>query len=239
MVVIGVAFVAMALVILPGKPDVGIVTLAFFGSCLMVFVSTIVRKYRFRRFHAVGIDVAGGVPIRPPRWRVLLLGGWLLILGAIMEHFGATYPMMFRLLGGFVAVVGAALLAGVQMGWLPRGYLQFDQDGLTIDHGRWRAMIPWNHIAGVREGELHDNPVLLISVDDVEAIVFEPAGIRAQGLRSIDSTQAWHGAHVMIMPAHYGIDLPVLTAAVVRYAHDRAARAELAQRTLPPPRGSV
>lgn len=236
---IGLTFVLMALIILPRKPDVGIVTLAFFGSCFMVFLSNILRKFRFRRFRTVGIDVAGGVPIRPPRWRVLLLGGWLLILGAIMVRFGATYPMMFRLLGGFVAVVGAALLAGVPMGWLPRGYLQFDSEGLTIDHGRWRALIPWDQFADIREAELHDNPVMLISVDDVEAIVFEPPEIRPRALRAIASTQAWHGAHLMIMTSHYGIDLPVLTAAIARYANDRSARQDLGARALPEGEGPV
>lgn len=230
---ISVVFVAAGLFILPRDPNVGIVTLAFFGSCLAVFAAIIVRKLRVRRFTGETIEVVGGVPIRPQRWRILLLGGWLLALGTILLVFAKDPPDLIWWLAAFIAAVGASVMAGVLTGRLPGGYLQFDPEGFTIANRQWRAVIPWDQIASVNEGELADNPILLISVHDLAAVTITPPDAIANAAKTIARYEATYGANFMIMTTHYGIDLPVLTATIVRYATDPAARKELCRRSLP------
>src|SRR5215475_4487259 len=52
-ILLGIAatFVLAGMVAFPSNPNVGIVTMAFFGLCGAVFASTIIRKLRFRRLH--------------------------------------------------------------------------------------------------------------------------------------------------------------------------------------------
>ena len=227
---IGVTFVIMGLAILPSNRDVGIVTLAMFGSCTAVFVAQILSKYRSRRFTASKVEVAGGVPIRPKRGLGWLLGGWLFGLGVILFVFGASYPAPFRWLAGFVAAVGTTLLIATALGRFPGGYLQFDPDALTIARGRWRARIPWDDVGLVLEADLNGNPVLLIAVDDLDAVTIEPPEVKVQAYRAIAKNRKWLGYEFAIMATHYGIDLPVLAATVNHYARDPRTRAGLRKR---------
>ena len=98
---INVVFVAMGLVILPSKPDVGVVTLAFFGSCLVVTAGSVWRKLRDRRFSADTVEVVGGVPIRPRVGLFSLAGLWMLALGTVLIVFGHAYPLLFRIKGPY------------------------------------------------------------------------------------------------------------------------------------------
>ena len=232
MLAIGIVFVAMGLVILPSKPDVGIVTLAMFGTCLVVFAAIIGRKLRTRKFTASKVDVVGGIPIRPNKALMVVMGLWMLALGLIMIVYGYSYPLLFRVIAAFVAVVGVVLFVGAALGKWPGGYLQFDPDCLTIARRRWSARIPWHSIAAVHEAEYHSNPVLLIAVPDLAAIAIEPASATAGAFKAIAKMQTYMGAEFAIMSTHYGIDLPVLAAAVTRYASAAAARKELGQRLL-------
>lgn len=227
MLAINIGFVVMGFVILPSKPDVGFVTLAFFGSCLVVASGTILRKFRFRRFSAENVQVPGGVPIRQCRALFLILGGWLLMLGTILAVVGAGYPMMFRILGGGVGLVGLGLFAAAVAGWLPGGFLQFDPDHLTIGQGGWLARIPWDAIAGLHEGELHSNPVLFIVVSDLGSLTVEPPSAAPKAMKSIARSRGLMGADFTIMSAQYCVDLPVLSDAIARFANEPAARKEL------------
>ncbi len=227
---INVVFVAMGLVILPSKPDVGVVTLAFFGSCLVVTAGSVWRKLRDRRFSADTVEVVGGVPIRPRVGLFSLAGLWMLALGTVLIVFGHAYPLLFRIIAGFIALVGAGLLVAVVVGVWPAGYLRFDPDALTIAERGWCAVIPWHEIAAVREGDYHTNPVLLIDVADVDGLAIEPPAARLRAMKKIAQNQSYLYADFAIMPTHYGIGLPALAAAVIRYATDATARAELKPR---------
>ena len=227
MLAIGVTVVVMGLFILPSNRDIGIVTLAMFGSCTAVFAAQILSKYRFRKFTATAVEVAGGVPIRPRRGLGWLMGSWMLALGVILIVFGASYPAPFRWLAGFVAVVGVVLLIATALGLFPGGYLQFDPDALTIGQRRWSARIPWDAIGSVHEGEFSGNPILLIAVNDVAALAISPPDARTAAYKSMAKSAAMFGAEFAIMTTHYGIDLPVLAAAVTHYARDAEARRTL------------
>lgn len=228
---IALLFVAGGLLLLPSKPGVAIVTLAFFGTCAAVFIAGVLQKYRFRRFQAASVQVTGGVPIRPQRGRFLLLGGWLALLGLVMVFAGQDYPWLFRILSGAISVIGFAVLGAVLIGGYPREFLQFDPDGLTIAGRVWAARIPWDSIVNLREAFVSDNPMLLIDIRDAEAVTVDPPGARDQLLAALGRGRAANGpASFTIMPMTYGIDLPVLTAAIARYVLDANARGDLAKR---------
>lgn len=230
LVVLNSAFVAMGLLILPRNPSVGIVTVAFFGSCLAVAVATVLRKRRFRRFSAEKVDVIGGVPIRPKSLMMRVIGVWLFCLGAVLVIFGHDYPLIFRGLAAGTGVIGLVVFAGAMFGAWPAGYLQFDPEGLTIAERGWRARLAWDDIVFAGEGDFHSNPVLLISVADPARIEIMPEGAQDRALKRIARTRTMMGTDFAVMTTHYGIDLPVLAATVVRYVEDAAARRELRPR---------
>jgi hypothetical protein len=230
LLVLNVVFVAAGLLILPSSPDAGIVTLAFFGTCLFVSAGTVLRKFRFRRHAAAKVDVQGGVPIRPRMGAMLALGGWLTVLGIILVVFGHSYPLLFRILGAGVAIAGGVLTFGVLVGWWPGGFLQFDPHHLTIAQRAWRVRLPWDEIVDVVEAELQSNPVLLIAVADADRLAVDPPQAVGRAMKAIANSRALIGADFMIMTTHYGIDLPVLSDAIARYVNDVSARAELRHR---------
>jgi hypothetical protein len=227
---INIVFVAMGLLILPGDRDTGIVTLAFFGSCLAVSAATILRKRRYRRFVAEKVEVVGGVPIRPKTGVMQLLGAWLLVLGIVLVVFGQHYPLILQYIAVFIAFVGAAVFVAALAGQWPGGYLQFDPEAFTIAQRKWRARIPWDDITFVQEAEYHSNPVLLISVANAAHLDIKPIEASGRAMQKIAQSQAWMGADFAIMTTHYGIDLPVLSATVARYVQDVSVRAELGPR---------
>ena len=230
MLAINTVFVAAGLFMLPHEPDGGIVTLAFFGSCLAISAGIILRKLRHRRFSAERIDVAGGVPIRPTTTFMVLLSVWLSVLGIILFVFGHDYPLIFRAIAVFIAVVGVVLLALCLTGRWPGGFLQFDPEGLTIAKRGWQTRIAWDDIAAVHEAEFASNPVLLVTVSECAPLDFEPPEARDRAMREIGRTQAMMGADFAVMTQHYGIDLPVLAATVSHYTDDTAARTDLRPR---------
>ncbi len=225
--VLNVALVVVGVMVLPSSPDVGIVTLALSGSCLVVLGGTVVRKLRYRRYRADRVDVVGGVPIRPQRRVVLVIGGWLMLLGIVLVVFGQSYPLLFQLLAGGVAMIGGGLLVGAVLGWWPVGHLQFDPHHLTIAERGWRARIPWGEITAVVEAEFHSNPVLLLAVADANALDIAPAHANARALKAMARCRDLMGCDFVIMSTRYGLDLPVLSDAITRYVNDAAARTEL------------
>lgn len=231
---INLAFVAMGLFLLRSEPRTGIVTLAFFGTCGAVAAGQVWRKLYDRRFEASLVEVQGGVPLRRSRMLNVLIGGWLLVLGIVLAMFGDGYPALFRWLSAFIALGGAGFVLAALSGYFPRGYLQFDPEGLTISSSTYRALLPWHAINVVQEAEHHGNAILLIDVADLAGITIVPEAARAKALAQIAQSEAWLGAPFTIMPIHYGLSLPMLAHAVRRYAADPDARAKLGRRGIVP-----
>ncbi|WP_424958291.1 hypothetical protein [Hyphomicrobium sp. 1Nfss2.1] len=234
LVAINTAFVAAGIVILPREPAGGLVTLAFFGSCLAVSAGTVWRKLHYRRFVAKRIDVAGGVPIRPSRTFLPLLGGWLALLGVVLFVFGGEIGLIFQAIAVIIAGAGMTVLVLVVTGYTAGAFLQFDPEALTIAQlsrrGTWCARLSWDDIVSVREGEYESNPMLLVTVADPSALQIAPPEARDRAVRDIARARQWMGADFAIMTLHYGIALPVLSETVARYVNDAAARGELRPR---------
>src|SRR5262245_1088265 len=170
---INIVFVALALFILPHKSDVGIVTLAFFGPCLIVTGGTVLRKFRFRRFRALKAEIVGGIPIRASRAQALGTALVLLLMGGIIVPFGHSYPMIMWTLAWLTALLGGALTIAVLCGLIPSDYLKFDPEGITFGRARHTYMVPWDNIARCA-GHMHDNPALFIWLHDYGRVTVNP-----------------------------------------------------------------
>jgi hypothetical protein len=226
------AFVAVGAVILPSDPEIGVVTLAFFGSTLAVFLGQIITKMRARRFMADSVTVPAGVVIRPQRRPIVIMGLWLFGLGAVLGLVGVSYPPLFRWLGGVIAVIGAALLAGALSGYLPRAsWLRFDPGGLTVGQPDWQIQLPWSQVVTLGESYLHGQPMLLIGVDGIYDLPIVPGKAAQKARKLLARTEDWTGAPIAILTSHYGIDLPVLSQAIADFAANDGADL---MRPLPP-----
>lgn len=225
---IGIMFVLMGLVILPRDLNIGVTTIALFGVCAAVGINTIVRKRRYARQRVDGIQVVGGVRIRPSRLRLALFGGMLLGLGIVLVVFSSTAPYLIWLSFWVIVGVGALMLVGVAVGYLPNQYIEFRPDGLVLGFKSWTVLLPWDRIARVSAGEMQRNPVLLLSLDAPETCDVTPPAKLGKFLKYVGQSRGWIGADIFLMTTHFGIDLPVLVGAISRYVEDPAARAELA-----------
>jgi hypothetical protein len=222
-------FVAIGLAILPSDRDVGLVTTALFGSCLVATAAPLWRRRADARFNARRVEVAGGIPILPRRGLLAVIGTWTMLLGTVLVVFGQNYPTYFLWASAFIAAAGAVLLILVLFRIVPHGLLQFDPEGLTIGERNWRVLLPWTEIT-----EYQTNAALLIDVADFDALVVTPESAREKAMRRLGRNIGWIGTPFMIMPAQYGIPLPALAQAISRYARDKTARAGL-RKLLPGP----
>lgn len=232
---IGVVFCACGLLIFGERPEVGIMTLLLFGGCTVVFARIILRRYRYRRYRASVAEVQGGVRIPPARTRFVLMALWMIALGVAAHAYARGYGAIFQWLCYGVGVAGAVLLLGVISGRVPAmSFLQFDPAGLTVGYRRWTLMLPWDDIVNVAEAEMSSNPVVLLWLNDAQALQVDPPGKRASAWRMLASKSAWTGADITIMASQYAIDLPLLVDAISRYVREPDSRAALARRGLPP-----
>jgi hypothetical protein len=233
LLVVSLAFCAMGVAALSTRPDIGIITLSLFGGCGIVFGRIIQRRIRYRRYRSGAAEVVGGVRIRPARARFLLMSAWMVWLAIAVYGFGYQYPTMFRWLCYLIGAVGIALALGVALGRIPPGFMQFDPDGLTIGYRGWQALIPWNRIVRIAEGEISHNPVLMLWIDDAASLTIQPVQATERARRKFAANARWSGADLTIMASRYAIDLPLLTDAVSRYVLDPYSRTALSRRVLP------
>lgn len=232
--VISVAFAACGFVALFDKPRAGVPTLAFFGACAALAARTVLRKRRFARLRLISAEIVGGVPIRPSRSYLAVFALALSSLGTVLLVYWRDASVVVLICVWMIASAGALLLLGLVTGYLPVGFLQFDPAGLTIGRRRDAFTLPWDSIAAVRPGEFHDNPVLLLLLQDPSLVLVTPAHARGRVIATLKSNMKWVGAHVMIMSSHYAIDLPFLVTAIERYIADPCARDRLAVPRLAP-----
>ena len=230
---VGVTFVLMGLVLLPSDRDTGIVTVVFFGACTAVFANTILRKYRFRGLQAARVELTGGVPIRPSRAKSIVLALSTFGVGLTLVVFGRQYGEIFWYLSWLIAASGGVVFAGTAIGWLPSGYVQFDPAGITFGARGYSYLVPWDNIAGLSGGDVHDNPALFIWLRDPDRITANPPALQQRMLKTFASNQTWVGAPIYLLTATYGLDLPLLVQALERYRAEPSARVELTRRRLP------
>lgn len=215
------------LAMLPGDVDNGMVTLAVAGLGLVHALHVILRKRRLARLGRVSARVTGGVRLRPARLPFALYGAALLAAGAVLASVAGPRDAQVGGGGWLLLLVGGGMLAGLALGWLPPGHLQFDPDGLTLGDRGGQTRVPWDAITGLGGNEVDGQPAVLLTVD-AHALVPTPPGHRAQLARRLAWARGKAGVDVIIFSHDYGIAAPVLLAALERYVTEPAARHELA-----------
>ncbi|MCS4307634.1 putative membrane protein YeaQ/YmgE (transglycosylase-associated protein family) [Rheinheimera pacifica] len=229
---IGLLFVLSSLLIMQKDFNTGMTTLVFFGACFAVAVHIIIRKLRLQRQSLHTVTVTGGEPIYASKKRIALLGIGLLAFGSTLMLFQPDDNQIFYGISLLIATTGAVLLLGLFSGRLAKTYIQFDPAGFTFGYPKGKVSIAWEAIIDLYRGEIHNNPAVFLSVAP-ENIIVEPASYLAKVSKQMASSRKWTGADFVIMSSTYGIDAPVLMAAIERYITLPEARAELlAQRKL-------
>lgn len=225
---IGFVFTLGGLFLLPKDFNTGITTVALFGAGFAVAVHIILRKQRLRRLSLVALKagVAGGVPIRQSRARIAMLGMGMTCLGAVLAAFQPERNVIMLGIAWFMIAVGVVLLGGLAVGLLPNGFIQFDPSGITFAQMRGKAIVPFTAITNIVCGEFNNNQAVFIWVDQ-GAVAAEPPSYLPSAHKQMASSQAWFGADFVIMSSSYGIDAPVLSAALARYVADPSSRDEL------------
>jgi hypothetical protein len=226
LLLIGVAFVICGAIILPSNLDVGIVTIAFFGSCAVVPGSAILRDLRSRPMPD-RVTIAGGVAIRPSR---LFLGGisvWVIVVTSICLIFGDSYPLIFHVLVGGVLLTGCGMLLAVTTGRLPGTYLRFDPEGVTFGYRRYSFLAEFDNIATITITEIQRNHFLLMRLHDADLIEVIPVENRSGALKTMHRCERLYGAHIMVPTGHYRMSPALLAQALHRYVTEPSSRSEL------------
>lgn len=233
--IINGVFGALGLLMLPSNPSVGIISAAFFGSGAIFLGWLHWRRYQDYKLQLTDIEVAGGARILPRRGFLLTMGAWLAVLGSVLIVFGQSYPALLQWLGAFIAFSGATLLVLTVLRVFPPGFLQFEQQGLIIGQRGWHVLVPWDWIVDVRLAEIQNNPMVLLTVANVEQLDVTPAAARPKAQKAMAGRTWWNWGPFAILPLHYGIPSPVLAGAIKRYANDAAARKNLGARQIAGP----
>lgn len=223
---IGLLFTLGGLLIIRNDFEVGITTLAFFGFCFAVAVRIILRKLRLQRQSPLTATVIGGEPIRPSRGRIAMLGLGLLVVGIVLALFQPDDNKILLGCALLMAITGGVLLVGLLTGLLSKAYIQFDPPGITFGYLGGKASIPWSAIINVARGEIHNNQAVFVWVVH-DAVIAEPTSYLTKLHKQMASAKTWTGADFVIMSSTYGIDAPVLLAAMERYITNPETRTEL------------
>jgi len=224
---VGLVFAAIALFMLGARRDGGVVLLAFAIVVCGVATATLLRKYRYRRLLPLRASIAGGVVIRPERWRAVVAAITMLGLGIVIVLFGYDVGRFFQVIGVLLALGGAVLVVLVAVGRLPPGYIRLDPPGLTIGRRGFELLVPWDRITAIASTELHDNPFILLTLDDPTSVAVSPPSARERAIAFLLRNYAWVGAHVALSPASFGMDQPLMFEALKRVISEPSARQEL------------
>jgi hypothetical protein len=227
MVISGGLFVAGGVAVLWVDFKGGVTTIALFGFGLAFSIKNLRRKLPNAEISPGDVKVIGGVRIGPSRRSTALLGCALVSLGLVLLVFRPrSFPMWTQGAYWLISIAGGGILTGCALRLLPASYLIFEPAGLVVGQFGWSALCPWDAIAAVEETEVADHPAMLISLASPAQCRVRPAQ-RARFERGIAQARRVVGADLVLVISNFGVDAPVLVAAIRRYHKDPAARAEL------------
>jgi len=218
-----------------------IITLAFFAACAVVFLMIILRRRRERRWRQAAVRVVGSVNIPIDRSRFVYIATALVFLGALMCFPGTGTPLLCRLLGAVIGLVGISLDVAIGRGLLSRQFIRFEQDAFIVGEPTYRARIYWDNIAAISLIEYGHNPFVRIELGSVAGVRVEPPQRASAFLRHVCRTRGWMSADVALASRNFAIDGVVLANALRRYATQPDTRPELAphERLAGPETGSA
>jgi len=215
---IGIIFVLMGIVILPSNRNVGIMTLAMFGTCAILSIRRIMRKLRYRRLNINEVNVVSGTKIQPSRIKAATLGATLFCLGIVLLVFKPDdAPLIIRACFGIIAGAGAFVLISIACGVSLGQSLEFTPDGLVFSYRSWSAILPWEQIKKASEGEIQNNPTLFMWLDSPEHFKVSPPEKQEKFMSYMEQCRALTGADIFLITSQYDVDLPILFSAIDKY----------------------
>jgi hypothetical protein len=207
-----------------------VVTITFFGACGLVFLANILRRRREQRLRHGTVHVTGNVNIYVDKAGMAYTALACFLLGAVMYFAGAQYPLLFRLIGAFIGVLGIALAIAIATGFNSRQFIRFEPDAFIVGERAYRARIEWTNIASVLTFEYARNPFVGVQLVNVLGVRVEPAEKAGAFVRHVGRNRALMGPDWVIASRNFGIDSVVLANALQRYAMQPGAREELVAR---------
>lgn len=234
LLIVGLAFTIAGAFLLVAGPERGtaLAVTAFFGTCTAVFAWSIAEKRGLARSAVAGsVSIAGGVRIPVRRGRMALLGGGLFALGTLMATAGSGLGVGY--VGASLAMAAAGLLVlGALLAGRGRAhdYLVFEVEGLRFGFREGSYLVGWSDIGGAEAAMYQRNPIVLIWLAPGAGgpVVEGPESVARRHSRSLESSRAWLGADLSIVPGLYGLDAVLLSRAIVTYAQEPGRRQDLA-----------
>ncbi len=230
-IVVGLVFIFIWALIMY-KEDLSFFNLnaiVFFLLGIVTTIATILWKLRYRKFRASKVSVAGGVPIYKDVSQSILFS-WFICLGGLSIPFSPAGISIVTIgISAFVVLLSVMIFTAVLKA-RKRHYLQFDRKAITIGLNSSRAIIPWGCIARIEADEFASNPVLLLWLKRPDRVEIVPASSRREGFAGLRG--GYWKSDVVLFPEAYKVDLPVLGAAIARFAADSKAREELVLRKI-------
>lgn len=227
------AFCAAGLFLLMHDWRAAVVTITFFGACGLVFWTNILRKRREKHWQGATVQVVGRVNIYANGAHMPAIAFGCMLVGSVCCFIGIDYPLLFRLLGAFIALVGIGVAIAIALGFYRRQYLRFDPDAITFGERTYRYRVGWDNIADVVSIEYADNPFVGIRLCNAEVINIDPEQETEAFRKHLASNRALMNVDIFIAPRNFGIDGTILAAALARYATDPHTREELQRRSIP------
>lgn len=203
----------------------------FFGFVLAGAVGSLRQKQGMARSLARGdASLPGGVVHRARRGRLGVISAGFFVIGALFYAARESFAEGAGLVGVVSMLFGGAGLVALAV--RKRTSVALAPEGVRLGLSAVDVTLPWSQIAQVDAGEWASNPAVFIHLRDAESLVADlrqrdPAAA-ARVAKVVASNRGWCECDILLMPWTYGLDAVVLAQAMVRYAEDPDARAELA-----------
>lgn len=227
------AFCAVALLLLMRDWRTAVVTITFFGSCALVFWTNILRKRREKHWQEATVQVVGGVNIYAKGAHMPAIAFGCMLVGSVCYFIGINYPLLFRLLGAFIASVGVGVSIAIALGFYRRQYLRFDPDAITFGERPYHYRVGWDNIGEVVSIEYANNSFVGVRLCNAEVVKVDPEQQTAIFRTHLANNRALMNVDIFIAPRNFGIDGTILAGALARYATNPYAREELQRRSIP------
>jgi len=234
------AFIGLTLFVWADGASTGmsIASLACWGLGVCVAVWQLVEKYRFQaRAQSTVLTIAAppSEPIFIARMRYYLLGGGVAVVGAAFMVLANEVPLLIRLLGCGICVAGTILVLLLTFSSFGTQYIAFEPEGLRIGDCRWSFLLGWDNVAEFRILSISGNSLVVFRLADPSLLLasVEGRGDLAAWQRKLTkriNSTRSYRGDVSVLPFMYGVDLTYFIRAIERYTRDPAARSELESR---------